>query len=125
MVRSTRFNGFVFSMACPGRLNPWDMLTVTQHSSFSDWLFLYYLAKNMEPYLFRDMLIELANELRQSDVSDNEMQDANDENDEFGDSDNDDGNIVRYRNDKESANENDKNDEVDKMLLSNEKNKLK
>lgn len=54
-------------MACPGRLNPWDMLTVTRHSSFSDWIFLYYLAKNMEPYLFRDMLIELANELRESE----------------------------------------------------------
>lgn len=112
-------------MACPGRLNPWDMLTVTQHSSFSDWLFLYYLAKNMEPYLFRDMLIDLANELRQSDGSDNELQNVNGDDDEFADSDDDDDvgdNIVRkYRNDKETANENDKNDEVDKMLLSHEK----
>lgn len=104
------------------------MLTVTQHSSFSDWLFLYYLAKNMEPYLFRDMLIDLANELRQLDVSDNELQNASgpdDDDDEFPDSDNDDdgdGDVVRkYRNDKETANENDKNDEVDKMLLSHEK----
>lgn len=109
-------------MACPGRLNPWDMLTVTQHSSFSDWLFLYYLAKNMEPYLFRDMLIELANELRQSDVSDNE---AAQEDDDFEDSDNDDV-VRRYRKDRESASENDKNEshEVDKLLLSHEKNKL-
>lgn len=98
------------------------MLTVTQHSSFSDWLFLYYLAKNMEPYLFRDMLIDLANELRQSDVSDNELQNVIGGDEEFADSDNDDGDIVRrYRNDKETANENDKNDEVDKMLLSHEK----
>lgn len=109
-------------MACPGRLNPWDMLTVTQHSSFSDWLFLYYLAKNMEPYLFRDMLIELANELRQGDDSDNELQNVNAEGDTFEDSDIDEVDIVqRYRNDKETANENDKNDEVDKMLLSHEK----
>ena len=54
-------------MACPGRLNPWDMLVVTRHSSFSDWIFLYYLAKNMEPYLFRNMLVDLATELRDSD----------------------------------------------------------
>lgn len=109
-------------MACPGRLNPWDMLTVTQHSSFSDWLFLYYLAKNMEPYLFRDMLIELANELRQGDDSDNELQNVNAVDDTFEDSDIDEVDIVqRYRNDKETANENDKNDEVDKMLLSHEK----
>lgn len=34
------------------------MLVVTNEFHFSDWLFLYYLAKNMEPYLFRQMLIE-------------------------------------------------------------------
>ncbi len=101
------------------------MLTVTQHSSFSDWLFLYYLAKNMEPYLFRDMLIDLANELRQSeDASDNELQNVHGVDDELlADSDNDDEDFVRrYRNDKVTAIENDKNDEVDKMLLSHEKN---
>lgn len=54
-------------MVCPGRLNPWDMITVTHHSSYSDWLFLYYLAKNMEPYLFREMVISLASEMRQCD----------------------------------------------------------
>lgn len=93
--RSTRFNGFVFAMACPGRLNPWDMLTVTQHSSFSDWIFLYYLAKNMEPYLFRNMLIELANELRESE----ETSAADDAEAEL------------------SATENGKNDEVNRALL--------
>ncbi|CAO1417042.1 unnamed protein product [Diamesa tonsa] len=56
--RSTTFNGFVFSFACPGRFNPWDMLVVTKEFYFSDWLFLYYLARNMEPYLFRQMLLE-------------------------------------------------------------------
>jgi len=68
--RSTRFNGLVFSMVCPGRLNPWDMIEVTRHSSFSDWIFLYYLAKNMEPYLFRNMLVDLARELKGADLSD-------------------------------------------------------
>lgn len=48
----------MFSFACPGRFNPWDMLVVTKEFYFSDWLFLYYLARNMEPYLFRQMLLE-------------------------------------------------------------------
>ena len=39
-------------------MNPWDMLVVTNEFFFSDWLFLYYLARNMEPYLFRVMLLE-------------------------------------------------------------------
>lgn len=45
-------------MACPGKMNPWDMLVVTNEFYFSDWLFLYYLARNMEPYLFRQTLLE-------------------------------------------------------------------
>lgn len=45
-------------MVCPGKMNPWDMLVVTNEFHFSDWLFLYYLARNMEPYLFRQMLLE-------------------------------------------------------------------
>lgn len=57
-------------MVCPGRLNPWHMIEVTKHSSFSDWIFLYYLAKNMEPYLFRNMLVDLARELKGTDLSD-------------------------------------------------------
>lgn len=48
----------MFSMACPGKMNPWDMLVVTNEFFFTDWLFLYYLARNMEPYLFRQMLLE-------------------------------------------------------------------
>lgn len=78
----------------------------------------------MEPYLFRDMLIDLANELRQSDTSDNELQNVNGD-DEFADSDDEDKEAEdyarRYRNDKVTASENDKNDEVDKLLLSHEK----
>jgi hypothetical protein len=56
--RSNAFNGFIFSFACPGKMNPWDMCVVTNEFFFSDWLFLYYLARNMEPYLFRQMLLE-------------------------------------------------------------------
>lgn len=31
---------------------------------------MYYLAKNMEPYLFRNMLVDLARELKGTDLSD-------------------------------------------------------
>lgn len=81
LIRSATFNGYIFAMACPGRLNPWDMLTVTRHSSFSDWIFLYYLAKNMEPYLFREMLIDLANELRITEEDQPEFDESTSEND--------------------------------------------
>jgi hypothetical protein len=56
--RSNAFNAFVFSFACPGKFNVWDVCVVTNEFYFSDWLFLYYLARNMEPYLFRQMLLE-------------------------------------------------------------------
>lgn len=68
--RSARFNGFVFSLVCPGHMNPWDMMEVTRHSFFSDWIFLYYLAKNMEPYLFKNMLVDLAKELKGTHLGD-------------------------------------------------------
>jgi hypothetical protein len=85
--RSTAFNGFVFSFACPGKMNPWDMLVVTNEFYFSDWLFLYYLARNMEPYLFRQMLLEhiipeiqslksSQTNLHESDASDDNESDA-------------------------------------------------
>lgn len=63
----------VFSMVCPGRLNPRDMLIITQYTSYSDWLFLYYLAKNMEPFVFQNLLTDLSNELRNSDYDDGEV----------------------------------------------------
>lgn len=115
--RSTRFNGFVFAMACPGRLNPWDMLTVTQHSSFSDWVFLYYLAKNMEPYLFRNMLIELANELRESEEDDANADDVSDYDGGGGGGGSDVEKIPADVIDDLTATENDKNAEVNLALL--------
>jgi hypothetical protein len=72
--RSSKFNGFVFSFACPGRLNPYEMEIVINHLQFSDWLFLYYLAKNIHSFMFRDLLKQLANEIGQ------QMQEQNDEN---------------------------------------------
>lgn len=67
-------------------MNPWDMLVVTNEFYFSDWLFLYYLAKNMEPYLFRQMLIEhIIPEIqseRSSTVASTEVETSDHEDDE-------------------------------------------
>lgn len=49
---------------CYSRINTQDLIVVTTHTSYSDWVFLYYLAKNMEPYLFTILLGDLAKELR-------------------------------------------------------------
>ncbi|XP_062554826.1 innexin inx7 [Armigeres subalbatus] len=51
--RSERFNGYVFSSVCPGMLNSHDLNFITENLTFSDWLFLYYLGKNMDRQLFR------------------------------------------------------------------------
>ena len=63
--RSDAFNKVVFSMACPGRYNPWNMLTVTHECHFGDWLFLYYIAKNLDNYVFKELLEKLAEDLQQ------------------------------------------------------------
>ncbi|KAF5280645.1 hypothetical protein FQA39_LY05293 [Lamprigera yunnana] len=61
--RSQKFNELVFSTACPGKLNPWRVLRVTRYCNFTDWLFLYYLSKNMDGFVFRDLFIGLAEDL--------------------------------------------------------------
>jgi hypothetical protein len=52
----------VFSWASPGKLSSIDMATVTDSFTFSDWLFLYYIGVNMDPYLFRELLTSLTKE---------------------------------------------------------------
>ncbi|XP_014478015.1 PREDICTED: innexin inx7-like [Dinoponera quadriceps] len=61
--RSTSFNKLVFSMACPGRFNPWNVLSVTHEYYFGDWLFLFYIAKNLDNYVFKELLQQLAEDL--------------------------------------------------------------
>ncbi|XP_058821024.1 innexin inx7 isoform X2 [Topomyia yanbarensis] len=53
--RSMRFNEFVFSFAYPGILITNDMQVITKSFSFSDWLFLYHLARNMDQPLFKTL----------------------------------------------------------------------
>lgn len=61
--RSLMFNKIVFSMACPGKYNPWNVIRVTQEYHFGDWLFLYYIAKNLDNYVFKNLLEKLAQDL--------------------------------------------------------------
>lgn len=61
--RSTSFNRMVFSMACPGKYNPWNVLKVTHEYYFGDWLFLYYIARNLDNYVFKELLQKLAEDL--------------------------------------------------------------
>lgn len=56
------FNRMKFAQACPTRLHTNDLNTVLHQVSYSDWLFLSYLAKNMEPFVFQRLLSQLAME---------------------------------------------------------------
>ncbi|XP_074025552.1 innexin inx7 isoform X2 [Leptinotarsa decemlineata] len=63
--RSTTFNKFVFANSCPGRLNPWKTLAVSNYGNFSDWLFLVYLSKNIDPLVFREIFQGIAEDLQE------------------------------------------------------------
>lgn len=53
----------IFAASCPGKLNPWTLVTVTKHCNFTDWLFLVYLAKNLDGMVFRELFLGLADDL--------------------------------------------------------------
>lgn len=75
--RSHKFNEMIFWLSCPGKLNPWKVLTVTRHCNYTDWLFLKYLSKNMDSIIFRDLFIGLAEELSPRKVDDMQSDDGN------------------------------------------------
>lgn len=58
--RSYYFNKTLFAMHCPGELNPWQVLYVTKECHFADWLFLYYLSKNMDGLIFKRLFVGMA-----------------------------------------------------------------
>lgn len=63
--KSKAFNKIVFANSCPGKINPWDVLTVSQYCSYTDWLFLKYISKNLDGLVFREIIIGLAQELEE------------------------------------------------------------
>ncbi|XP_050436009.1 innexin inx7-like [Adelges cooleyi] len=71
------FNRLVLRESSPGaRLDPVDLATVARHTTYSDWLFMYYLAGNMDGVVFRDLLHNYAIGLRKepgSQASDDDL----------------------------------------------------
>lgn len=64
--RSAWFNKIVFSLASSGRINVWKLMIVTRDYCYSDWLFMVYLAKNMNSLVFIKFLDGLAAEIQKS-----------------------------------------------------------
>lgn len=57
------FNNLVFSFTTPIKLNAWKLYIVNNNCSYTDWLFLRYLSKNMDERLFKDFLESLAKDM--------------------------------------------------------------
>lgn len=59
------FNRFLLREASPGaRLDPVDLSVIARQTTYSDWLFMYYLSGNMDGAVFRDLLHSFATGLR-------------------------------------------------------------
>ncbi|KDR11526.1 innexin inx7-like [Zootermopsis nevadensis] len=78
--RCLLFNRIVFGFANPQVLDLWSLVTVTKECHFSDWLFLYYLAKNLDGFVFRELFLSAAVEI--SDVPPETYHYASDDDDE-------------------------------------------
>jgi hypothetical protein len=61
--RCLLFNRIAFAFANPQVLDVWSFVTVTRECHFSDWLFLYYLAKNLDGFVFREVFLSAAVEM--------------------------------------------------------------
>jgi len=59
------FNRLLLREASPGiRLDPVDLSTIAKQTTYSDWLFMYYLSGNMDGTVFRDLIHSFATGLR-------------------------------------------------------------
>jgi hypothetical protein len=86
--RCLLFNRIVFGFANPQVLDLWSLIAVTKECHFSDWLFLYYLAKNLDGVVFRELFLSAAVEM--SDVPPenyNYASDDDDDDDDYDDND--------------------------------------
>ncbi|RVE55225.1 hypothetical protein evm_000123 [Chilo suppressalis] len=64
--RSQRFNDMVFRSA--GKFDLSNVIRVVNGTQFADWLFLYYLGKNMKSVVFKQLFTALAEELEKKEV---------------------------------------------------------
>lgn len=71
------FNRMLLREASPGaRLDPVDLAVIARQTTYSDWLFMYYLSGNMDGSVFRDLLHSFATGLRKepgSQASDDDL----------------------------------------------------
>lgn len=59
------FNRLLLREASPGtRIDPVDLAVIARQTTYSDWLFMYYLSGNMDGAVFRDLLHSYATGLR-------------------------------------------------------------
>ncbi|XP_025205214.1 innexin inx7 [Melanaphis sacchari] len=59
------FNRLLLRESSPGtRLDPVDLAIIARQTTYSDWLFMYYLSGNMDGAVFRDLLHSFATGLR-------------------------------------------------------------
>ncbi|XP_045760369.1 innexin inx7-like [Maniola jurtina] len=66
--RSLKFNELMFRHASHRKFNPYNVIQVVNGCQFGDWLFLYYLAKNMKGIVFQQLFEHLAEELQKREV---------------------------------------------------------
>ncbi|XP_055586855.1 innexin inx7 [Uranotaenia lowii] len=79
--RSYRFNAAMFSFASPGALSAFEVRVIQTSLSFSDWLFLYYIARNIDRHLFRSMFRGFVQN-NSASVDDDYMRDDSESNDD-------------------------------------------
>lgn len=51
--RSPKFNMMMFQRATDAKFDPMNVIHIVNGCQFADWLFLYYLAKNMQGAVFK------------------------------------------------------------------------
>ncbi|XP_049887980.1 innexin inx7 [Pectinophora gossypiella] len=66
--RSTRFTEMMFRQVAGSKFSPTNVIRVVNGCQFADWLFLYYLSKNMQGFVFQELFIRLAEELEKRDM---------------------------------------------------------
>ncbi|XP_037871916.1 innexin inx7 [Bombyx mori] len=66
--RSLRFNEMMFRHVSNAKFNPYNVIRVVNGCEFADWLFLYYLAKNMQGFVFQALFVRLAEELEKREL---------------------------------------------------------
>ncbi|CAG9133730.1 unnamed protein product [Plutella xylostella] len=66
--RSARFNEMMFKQVSSSKFDPYTVISVVNGCQFADWLFLYYLAKNMNGFVFQELFKRLAEELSTRDM---------------------------------------------------------